>query len=233
MLESITRALQDASLGPAAVPLAFALGAASAVASACCTLPAMGMLVAYSGTRQDASRRTALVAALSFLLGTTLALVVLGLVAGLVGQAAQAMLGRYWKLFAGLVAVLLGLAALRLLPLRLPQFSQPQASGSAGRGTLGTVAVGLLLGGGVAACSLPCNPGIFIVIGASVLMGHVLWGMVLMAAFGLGFSLPLSAILFGVSFGKASLRAQRAEAMVRIVAGLVLVGAGLYLLWTF
>ena len=34
-------------------------------------------------------------------------------------------------------------------------------------------------------------------------MGHILWGMVLMAAFGVGFSLPLGAILFGVAFGKA------------------------------
>jgi cytochrome c biogenesis protein CcdA len=85
----------------------------------------------------------------------------------------------------------------------------------------------------VAAASLPCNPGIFIVIGASILMGHILWGMVLMAAFGVGFSLPLGAILFGVSFGKASLKAQKTEAAIRVVAGVLLVGAGFYLLATF
>ena len=51
MLESITNTLQSASMGPAALPLAFLLGLVSALASACCTLPAMGMLVAYSGTR--------------------------------------------------------------------------------------------------------------------------------------------------------------------------------------
>ena len=233
MLESTTNTLQEASLGPAAVPLAFVLGLASALASACCTLPAMGMLVAYSGTRQDANRRTVIVAAASFMIGTTLALVVLGLVAGVVGQAAQAMLGQYWKLFAGLIAVLLGLAALRLLPLRLPQFTRTADSPAAAHGMLGTVAVGLLMGGGVAACSLPCNPGIFIIIGASVLMGHTLWGMVLMAAFGLGFSLPLGAILLGVALGKASIKAQKVETAIRVVAGVVLVGAGLYLLWTF
>ena len=37
MLESITNTLQSASMGPAAVPLAFLLGLVSAVASACCT----------------------------------------------------------------------------------------------------------------------------------------------------------------------------------------------------
>ena len=215
------------------MPLALLLGLVSAVASACCTLPAMGMLVAYSGTREDSDRRTAFVSAISFMFGTTLALIVLGFVAGFVGQAAQALLGRYWKLFAGAIAVVLGLAALKLLPLKLPQLVQMNEKRSAGRGRLGTVVVGLLMGGGVAAASLPCNPGIFIVIGASILMGHILWGMVLMAAFGVGFSLPLGAIVFGVAFGKASIKAQKAEAAIRVVAGVLLVCAGFYLLATF
>jgi cytochrome c biogenesis protein CcdA len=233
MTQWITQTLQSASMGPTALPLALLLGLVSALASACCTLPAMGMLVAYSGTREDASRQTAFASAISFMIGTTLALIVLGFVAGFVGQAAQALLGRYWKLFAGVIAVVLGLAALKLLPLKLPQLVRKTETRSAVHGMLGTVTVGLLMGGGVAAASLPCNPGIFIVIGASILMGHILWGMVLMAAFGVGFSLPLGAILFGVAFGKASLKAQKAEAAIRIVAGVLLIGAGFYLLGTF
>jgi len=193
----------------------------------------MSMLVAYSGTREDANRRTAFASAVSFMIGTTLALIVLGLVAGVVGQAAQVLLGRYWRLFAGMIAVTLGLAALKLFPLQLPQLVRKPEARSTVTGMLGTVMVGLLMGGGVAAASLPCNPGIFIVIGASVLMGHVLWGMVLMAAFGVGFSLPLGAILFGVAFGKASIKAQKAEAAIRVVAGVLLVCAGFYLLATF
>ena len=233
MLKWVTDTLQAASMGPTALPLAFLLGLVSAVASACCTLPAMGMLVAYSGTRQDVNRRTAFVSAISFLIGTTLALIILGVVAGFVGQAAQALLGRYWKIFAGVIAVILGLAALKLFPVKLPQFTRKSEKRSAVHGMLGTVVVGLLMGGGVAASSLPCNPGIFIVIGASVLMGRILWGMVLMAAFGVGFSLPLGAILLGVSLGKAAINVQKAEAVIRIVAGVLLVCAGFYLLATF
>lgn len=233
MLESITSALQSASTGPVALPLAFLLGLVSALGSACCTLPAMGMLVAYSGTREDADRRAAFASAISFMIGTTLALIVLGFVAGFVGQAAQSAMGRYWKLFAGGVAVVFGLAALKLLPLKMPQMVQRTRGSSVGAGIWGAVVVGLLIWGGVAACSLPCNPGIFIVIGASILMGHMLWGMILMAAFGAGFSLPLGAILLGVSLGKASIRAQKAEAAIRTVAGVLLVCAGFYLLGTF
>ena len=233
MLKWVTDTLQTTSMGPTALPLAFLLGLVSAVASACCTLPAMGMLVAYSGTRQDADRRTACVSALSFMVGTTLALIVLGLVAGFVGQAAQALLGRYWKLFAGVIAVSLGLVALKMFPIKLPQFARKPGTRSSAQGLLGTVVVGLLMGGGVAAASLPCNPGIFIVIGTSVLLGHTLWGMVLMAAFGVGFSLPLGAILLGVSFGKASIKAQKVEQAIRVVAGVLLIGAGFYVLATF
>jgi cytochrome c biogenesis protein CcdA len=233
MLQAITQALQDGSSSAIAPALAFALGLVSAVASACCTLPAMGMLVAYSGTRETGDRRSSLMSAGWFLLGTTLALVVLGFVAGLIGQAAQAFLGRYWKLFAGVVAVLVGLAALKLLP--LPALAKRQADGHIPVRQSGVSAAlgGLFLGGGVAACSLPCNPGIFIVLGASVLMGKLAWGMVLMAAFAVGFSLPLAAILFGVSFGRASVKAGKADTVIRTVAGVLLVAAGLYMLATF
>jgi len=233
MVKWVTDMLQAASLGPAALPLAFLLGLVSAVASACCTVPAMGMLVAYSGTRQDIDRRSAFVSAVWFLVGTTLALVILGFVAGLVGQAAQAFLGRYWKMFAGVVAVIFGLATLKLLPFKLPSRTPKEGTSSASDGKIGAALGGLFLGGGVAACSLPCNPGIFIVIGASILMGRMLWGMVLMALFAVGFSLPLTAILFGVSIGKASLKVQKADAAIRAVAGVLLIGAGLYLLATF
>ncbi len=232
MVKTITDALQTAGTGPAGLPLAFLLGLVSAVASACCTLPAMGVLVAYSGTRQDTNRRSALVSAAWFLVGTAMALIILGFVAGLIGQAAQAFLGRYWKLFAGVVAVFFGLATLKLLPLSLPRRAAKEGR-SAACGKMGAVLGGLFLGGGVAAVSLPCNPGIYIVIGASILMGRILWGMILMAAFGVGFSLPLTAILFGVSFGKASLKMQKADSAIRTVAGVLLVSAGLYLLASF
>jgi cytochrome c biogenesis protein CcdA len=55
------------------------------------------------------------------MLGTIVALLILGGVAGFVGHAAQSSLGKYWRLFAGFVAILFGLAALRVLPVKLPQ----------------------------------------------------------------------------------------------------------------
>jgi hypothetical protein len=140
-------------------------------------------------------------------------------------------LGRYWKVFAGVVAVFLGLAALKLLPFKL---SLGKFEGLGKRlGKTGAVLAGLILGGIVAASSLPCNPGIFIVIGAAILQGQVIWAVLMLGMFAIGFSLPLGAVLLGVSLSKVSLAAKGADTAIRWVAGAILVIAGFYFLVTF
>ena len=223
--------LEQVGFRPLALPLAFLLGLASAVASACCTLPLLGAIVGYSGTREDNDRRAKFLAALFFMLGTTIALIILGTVAGFIGQVAQDMMGKYWKVFAGLIAVFVGLAALKLLPFKLP--TKTTGTGSRPKGLLGAAAFGLVIGGGVCVASLACNPGIFIVLGVAVLQGYTLWGMCIMAAYAVGFSLPLAAIMLGVSFGKMALKAEKIEGAIRIAAGLLLASAGFYFLATF
>ncbi len=222
--------LEQTGFGPAALPLAFVLGLASAVASACCTLPLIGAIAGYSGARTDKDRRTKLLAALFFMLGTILALVILGSVAGMVGQAAQNVMGKYWKVFAGLIAIFVGLGALKLLPFKLP--TKTVIENSRPQGLLGAAVFGLIMGGGVCVASLACNPGIFIILGVAVLQGHTLWGMLIMVAYAVGFSLPLTAIVLGVSFGKAAIKAQKTEKAIRTAGGVLLLVAGFYFLAT-
>ncbi|MHB8995568.1 MAG: cytochrome c biogenesis CcdA family protein [Armatimonadota bacterium] len=224
-------AFESVGLGPMAFPLALLLGLASAVASACCTLPVLGAIVAYSGTREGSDKRTNLLSAAFFMLGTVIALVILGSVAGYVGQVAQTVLGKYWKLFAGVVALVMGLGALNLLPFKLPH----QQAGSRARpqGLWGAAVFGVVLGGAVSACSLACNPGIFIILGVAVLQGATLWMLGVLVAYAIGFSLPLTAVVLGASFGKSAVKAQKAETAIRIVAGVLLIVAGFYFLKTF
>ena len=54
-----------------------------------------------------------------------------------------------------------------------------------------------------------------------------------LVSFAVGFSLPLGAVLLGVSLGKATLVTKRAEASIRGVSGGVLIIAGFYLLVMF
>ena len=230
IMEWARTVLEQRGYGPAALPFAFVLGLVSALASTCCTLPLIGAIAGYSGTRTHDDSRTRWLAGLCFMLGTTLALIILGSIAGLVGQVAHDLMGRYWKVFAGLVAIGVGLGVLQLLPFRLP--SAPLAEKSRPRGLLGAAVFGLVMGGGVCVASLCCNPGIFIILGVAVLQGHTLWGLLIMTAYALGFSLPLTAIVLGVSFGKSVIKAQKTEAAIRIVAGILLLVAGFYFLAT-
>ena len=231
MLEYITNILQQVASEPLGLVFALVLGAVSAATSACCTLPALGILVGYSGVQANDNRKAAVKTTLLFTLGTIVSLMIIGGIAGFVGQIAQNVLGRYWKVFAGIVAVFLGLAALNLLPFKL-SFGKFEGVKSK-LGKSGAVLAGLILGGIVAASSLPCNPGIFIVIGAAILQGKVFWATLMLAMFAIGFSLPLAAIMLGVSFGSAAIKAKNAEVAIRITGGVLLIVAGFYFLGTF
>jgi len=231
MLEYVTNTLQQVASEPLGLVFALLLGLVSAATSVCCTLPALGVLVGYSGAAANDNRKTAVKTALLFTLGTIVSLMIIGGIAGFVGQVAQNSLGRYWKVFAGVVAIFLGLAALNILPFKV---SFGKFEGVKSRmGKSGAVLAGLILGGIVAASSLPCNPGIFIVIGAAILQGKVFWAILMLAMFAIGFSLPLGAVLLGISLSKVSFAARGADAAIRWIAGAVLVIAGFYFLITF
>lgn len=232
MLEYLVNTLQHAATQPVGLLFALLLGMVSAATSACCALPVMGILVGYSGAKAGESRRAAVSSVVFFTAGIILSLIAIGGIAGFVGQTAQVSLGGYWKLFAGLIAIVFGLATLKLLPFNLPELSRVRSAKISGK--LGTATTGLVMGGGVVATSLPCcNPGIFIILGAAVLQGQVIWATLLLALFALGFSLPLGAVLLGVSLGKTAFVSKKADAAIRWLSGCFLLIAGFYLIVTF
>jgi len=231
VLEYCVATLQNAASEPLGLFFALLLGIVSAATSACCTLPALGILIGYSGAREEKNRRAAVSSVVFFTVGTILSLMIIGGIAGYVGQTAQTSLGSYWKVFAGIVAIVFGLATLKLLPFNLSLADSDKTISRSRK--LGPAAAGLLMGGGVAASSLPCNPGIFIVLGAAILQGQVIWAMLLLASFAIGFSLPLAAVLLGVSLGKTALMTKNADTAIRWVSGYILVIAGFYLLVTY
>jgi len=231
MLDSITNTLKQVSTQPLGLLLAMLLGVFSAATSACCTLPALGVLVGYSGSQSDENRNIIFKKAMFLILGTVVSLMVIGGVAGFVGQIAQNNLGRYWMIFAGIALIVLGLATLQLLPFQL---SFGRFDGIKIRlGMSGAVLAGLALGGVVAANTLCCNPAIFIVIGVAVLQGQVIWAVLLLGMFAIGFSLPLGALSLGMSFGKARFMPKSANAVVRWLAGGIQLVVGFYFLITF
>ncbi len=231
MLEHVSNTLQQVSSQPIGLLLALVLGAISAITSACCTIPALGILVGYSGVRINGNYRTVFNSSIFFTLGVIVSLMIVGAVAGFVGQIAQTNLGKYWALFAGLIAILLGLASLNLFPFKISFGKFEGLKNNLSKS--GTVITGIILGGIVAVSSLPCNPGIFIVIGVSILQGEVFWAVLMLTMFAVGFGLPLGAILLGVSMGKLSLVSKGLEPVIRWISGLILLIAGFYFLIVF
>lgn len=231
ILQQITEKLQLVSSQPLGLLFALILGAASAVASTCCTLPALGLVAGYSGTQTQDTRKALVKSTLLFMLGTIVALMIIGGISGFVGQVAQGVLGKYWKVFAGVIAIILGLATLKLLPfnISLGNFDPSKMK----HNQFGSILTGFALGGIVAVSSLPCNPGIFIVMGAAILQGAVLWAMLLLGCYAVGFALPLGALVLGISLSRFSLASKGVDTAFRWIAGVILIGAGFYFLFSF
>jgi len=232
MLDSIIDALQQTSSRPLGLLFALVLGILSAAVSACCVLPTLGALIGYSGAQGEAGRRLAFKKALFFTLGIIVSITVIGVIVGFAGKVAYASLGRYWKMFAGVAIILLGLATLKALPLSLPS---GKFDGVKNRlGTSGVVLAGFVLGGLVAVSSMCCNPGLFILTGVAMMtLGEVFRTALLFGMFAVGFSLPFGAILFGISLTKARFLPKGADAVVRWIAGGLLLVVGFYFLVTF
>ena len=229
LIASLKNLLAGIGYGPLSIALSALVGVLSAVASSCCTLPVVGALVSSSIARRE-ERRTALRTAILFMAGTIIALLLIGGVVVFAGQTIPRPAGSYGKIAAGCAALLFGIGALDLFPFTLPQLklrhSKPSTPGIA------SWISGIVFGGAIVITSLPCNPGVFIILGASVLQKHLLWALLSLLAYAVGFSAPLAAVVYGFTLGAASIRLQKAEKFVRLLAGVALIAAGIYLLYT-
>lgn len=232
MLEWSAAILKSSTLSIAVFPAALMLGIIGSVTS-CCNLPVIGAIAGYSGTVGcDGDRRAILVAALFFMLGTIGAFAVLGAVSGFVGQVAGASLGLYWRLVAGFISVLFGLATLGFLPFDLAKWGfrgntwRMQSSGA--------TVYGLAVGGGAAACSVSCNPILPVALAVTTLQGHTLWGAAILTVFSIGYSLPIVGVLVGLGLGFKKLASvvQKINPVIQKIAGVLLIALGFYLLAT-
>jgi cytochrome c-type biogenesis protein len=164
------------------------------------------------------------------MLGTITAFAGLGAVSALIGHLAGASLGLYWKVIAGFIMVLFGLASLDMLPFSITGNGLRRTSFSNLRG--GSTIQGFALGGVSAACSTCCNPGLPIVLAVTTIHGRILWGAVLLTAFSIGYSLPMTSGIVGLGLGFGNLGAtiQKLNPVIKKVSGVLLIAFGFYFL---
>ena len=214
------------------LPAGFLLGLITAFGSIACCAPMMAAVIGYAGSREEQQQRDIFVIAGFFALGAVLSLTAAGYLVGYIGQAASSAFGLYGKIFIAIVTIFFGFAALNLLPFRLPSFSPIQRK--LPTGLLGASIFGLAIGGGsIAYCMACCGPLMLpVVLGLSILKGQGGWGALILATFALGYSLPMVAAILGIGLGKLTGIANKIAKPIRIASGILLLGAGAWLLLT-
>lgn len=220
----MTEYLQHAASegGLLALPVVFLAGLLAG-ANPCCLPIYPAAAGCCSALRRDTLRANFLVAA-AFVLGGSLTMAVLGLMAGLGG-----------RLFVGVgstptyaiaaVLILAGLHVLRVVTLPLPTITGTRI---AARGALGAAAAGALFGLVITPCATPVLAGL---LGYVATTGDPVWGGWLLFVYGIGLGVPV--LLVGTMAASLVQRLSTATARrwTDASSGIALVGIGLYLVW--
>ena len=218
--------------GVLVLPAGFLLGLITAIGCIGCSAPLIAAVVGYAGSQEQPQKRDILVIAGSFMLGTVLALSAAGYLVGYIGQVAGSTFGLYGKILIAVITILFGFAALNLLPFRIPSFNPVKRN--LPPGFIGASVMGLGVGGASITYTMACcGPMILpIVLGISVLKGQGVWGALILAVFAIGYSLPMVATILGIGFGKLTGIANKVAGPIRMASGVLLIGAGFWLLLT-
>lgn len=232
MQDWISQVFSAPEFGLLVLPAGFLLGLLTSIGCLGCCAPIVAAVIGYAGSREGEQRRDVFVIAGFFMVGTVIALSVAGLLIGAVSQSLGSTFGLYGKILIAVLTIFFGFAALNLLPFKVPSFNP--AIAKLPPGLLGASIFGLAVGGASTAYTMGCcGPMLLpVVLGVSLLKGQALWGALILAVFAIGYSLPMVAVILGVGLGKLSGVANKIARPVRIVSGVVLIGAGIWLLFT-
>lgn len=227
-MEWAQQALGTGYVGAAALAGAAGLGMIMAVGS-CCNLPVVLAVAGYAGSRAEGGRGGLRSAGLGFFLGTLAAVMGLGLIIVSAGRFLGSVQGDGGRIAAGFIFLLFGLWAMEWLPFRLPGIAAPGPSRP--RSVLGASLFGFAAGGATVLCSLSCSaPLLPLLAGLTSVQGSPWRAVMVLTMVALGYALALTAILLGVSFGRAASFMKKIEKGVRLASGLALLAAGFWLL---
>jgi len=168
--------------------------------------------------------RRALLMGSAFVAGLIVTHVVLGVAAALGGEWVQRIMGRQWGLILGPILIIMGLMWPGWLKIRLPWFG---IKGRKVTGIWGAFLLGIPFS--IAVCPF-CTPALLVVLTASAAIGSVSFGFGLLLAFGLGRSIPVILGAWSMGWLESLKVLSRYQRGLEVIAGLVLILIGLYLL---
>jgi cytochrome c-type biogenesis protein len=193
-----------------------------------CVLAMVPLLMSVvAGNRETTTVKRSLVFSLFFVLGLAVTFTALGLISGLMGRMFGDV-GRFWKYAVAGVCLLMGLHLLGTIKWNLPV---PAGIRVKKQGYIGAFLLGLLFG----VVSAPCAVPILAVLLAFVAeKGNILYGGFLLFVYALGHSVLV--LVAGTSVGAAkglleSKGLRKAHGVLQKVAGVLIIGIGLYFLF--
>lgn len=188
------------------------------------SIPVMLAYVTKSFEDKEHQEQRALFMGGAFVAGMIVTHVVLGIVAALGGDWVKSILGRQWGLFLGPLLIVMGLMWSGWLQIRLPWFG---VKGKRVNGLWGAFLLGIPFS--VAVCPF-CTPALMVALTASAAIGSVSFGFALLFAFALGRSVPIILGAWSMGWLESLKVIGDYQKVFEILAGLVLIIMGLYLL---
>ena len=205
-------------------PVTMFLGFLAGVTAITCYLPLVPAVAGFV-VGQGTNRKRRIVIPFFIMLGSIVTLVALGVVVSLAGLTLQKSLGRYWAYFIGSVCIIVGLFVLGAIKIptkiKVPKIKQ--------KGFIGPFAFGMVLGGVMGFGSACCLPALPIVLTYAAIQGRPVHAALILGTFAVGQSIPLFAI--GLFSNLLSKLVGRWSVYVRRIAGVLLLGAGIYFIW--
>ena len=232
MQEWINSVISSDQAGIVVLAAVFLLGVIS-IFTCACNFAVLGVVGGYTGTLSSTGKtKTVVVSSIFFLLGTVIALSAVGCLIGFASELVSQTMGNYWKIGAGIIAILFGIYTLDILPFKIagitPKFQSKKS------GIAGAIIFGFVMGGATSLGSLCCNPIFPVVMGASFLKGSTLWGLVMLFFYALGYGATIAAAMLGVGLGlgKISQLLSKFAVIIKYAGGIMLIAFGFYLLLT-
>ena len=206
--------------GLLALPVALVAGVAMGL-NPCCVALYPAAAATCCATSCDEPQKPALSRAVLFVLGTAVAMTILGIVAALAGDTMSG-LGGWVAYVVGAVPIVMGLQLLGLFKLPMPRVLRTWG----GRGLAGAFFTGMVFSLVLSPCG---TPALAAILSVAAFKGSVAFGGLLLFAYGVGNGLPL--LVVGTAAGEATKRLQRlgwAQWLNR-GAGVAMVLLGVYL----
>jgi cytochrome c biogenesis protein CcdA len=219
-VDSLTELLRQGGL--LAIPAAVLGGVVSSLNPCCVPIypAAAGCCTALRGDTIGRNLRVAT----AFVLGGCATTTALGIGSALAGRVFMA-LGSWPVYLLSALPIVFGLHLLGVVRVPLPS---PGPGLSTTRGAAGAAAAGALLGLAVVPCATPVLGGILAYVATTE---DPVWGGLLLFSYGLGLGIP--ALLLGTASASAVARlsGEKFRRWADYIAGAILVGVGLYLIW--